>query len=101
MESVGTRVLVQSDGTWELELQVPREVSEIETDSQVGVLQTVNDGPGSVSTINLYHAALDSCLSKSSIAKTTIPEAKTYVGGDCSTHHERTPPTYWFSFQML
>ena len=47
LEAVGTRVLVQSDGTWELELQVPREVPEIETDSHVGVLQTLNDGPES------------------------------------------------------
>ena len=40
LEAVGTRVMVQADGTWELELQVPREVPPPE-----GGLQIVNARP--------------------------------------------------------
>lgn len=42
LEAVSTKVMVQSDGTWELELQIPREVAAHATD-----LQIVNSRPGS------------------------------------------------------
>ena len=45
LEAVGTKVIVQAEGTWELELQVPREVSAPEGD-----LQIVNSRPGSIYT---------------------------------------------------
>ena len=41
LEAVGTKVMVQADGTWELELQVPREVPALE-----GGLHIVNARPG-------------------------------------------------------
>ncbi len=46
LEAVGTKVIVQADGTWELELQVPREVPAPEGD-----LQIVNSRPGMNSSI--------------------------------------------------
>ena len=42
LEAVGAKVLVQADGSWELELQVPREVPESQE-----VLQIVNTRPES------------------------------------------------------
>jgi hypothetical protein len=42
LEALGTKVMVQADGTWELELQVPREVPALE-----GGLQIVNARPES------------------------------------------------------
>ena len=47
MEAVGTKVMIQGDGTWELELQVPRDVAAPATD-----LQVVNSRPGSNYTVN-------------------------------------------------
>ncbi len=46
LDAVGAKVLVQADGAWELELQVPRGVPAAEGPVQEGVLQTVSDGPG-------------------------------------------------------
>ena len=39
--------------------------------------------------VRAYSIYTTTRLIQSSNAKTTIPEAKMYVGGDCSTHHER------------
>jgi len=39
LEAVGATVIAHADGTWELELQIPREADEL--------LQTENTGPGS------------------------------------------------------
>ena len=47
LEAVGAKVLVQADSTWELELQVPREVREPQGD-----LQIVNTRPESIYTWN-------------------------------------------------
>ena len=47
LEAVGTKVIVQADGTWELELQVPREVQ-----AQEGGLQIVNTRPALASDGN-------------------------------------------------
>jgi site-specific DNA recombinase len=41
LEAVGAKAMVQADGTWELELQVPRQVPE-----PAGELQIVNSRPG-------------------------------------------------------
>ncbi len=49
LEALGTKVMVQADGTWELELQVPREVPALE-----GGLQIVNDRPGSISHLQSF-----------------------------------------------
>ena len=46
LEAVGARVVIQSDGSWELELQVPRVESE-----PVDPLQVVNSRPGSNYTV--------------------------------------------------
>ena len=48
LEAVGTKVIVQADGTWELELQVPREAVEPEAND----LQIVSSRPESVYTAN-------------------------------------------------
>ena len=42
LEAIGASVIIQADGTWELELQVPREVP-----APKGDLQIVNSRPGS------------------------------------------------------
>jgi hypothetical protein len=42
LKALGIRVMVQADGTWELELQFPREVP-----VPAGELQIVNSRPGS------------------------------------------------------
>ena len=47
LEAVGTKVIVQADGTWELEIQVPHEIA-----APVPALQIVNSRPGSNSTVN-------------------------------------------------
>ena len=47
LKSLSARVLAQTDGTWELELQVPREAP-----APAGELQIVNSRPGSVYTVN-------------------------------------------------
>jgi hypothetical protein len=46
LEAVGTRVIAQPDRSWEVELQVPQQVSE-----SVENLQIVNSRPGSVYTL--------------------------------------------------
>ena len=48
LEAVGAKVIVQADGTWELELQVPREPVEPEAND----LQIVNSRPESNYTAN-------------------------------------------------
>jgi len=45
LDAIGAKVLVQADGTWELEVQAPTEVATPSTD-----LQVVNSRPGSNST---------------------------------------------------
>ena len=52
LDAVGAKVLVQGDGAWDLELQVPRGVPAAEAPFQEGVLQTVSDGPESNYTRN-------------------------------------------------
>jgi hypothetical protein len=47
LEAVGTKVIVQADGTWELEIQVPHEIP-----APVPALQIVNSRPGSNDTVN-------------------------------------------------
>ena len=42
LEAVGTRVLAAGDGTWEVELEIPQEV----TDRELRPLQLVNTDPG-------------------------------------------------------
>jgi len=42
LEAVGTRVIVQTDGSWELELQVPRHIAEPTEGFHI-----VNSRPGS------------------------------------------------------
>ena len=54
--------------------------------SQIWVLGV---GVESNSTINTYRATLNIRISQSLTVKTTIPEAKMYVDGDCSTQDER------------
>ena len=48
LEAVGAKVIVQADGTWELELQIPREVPPLPAPA----LQVVNSRPGSNDTVN-------------------------------------------------
>jgi len=48
-------------------------------------MTNAGDGGESNSSIKSYRAALDVRITQSPTSKTTIPEAKTYVGGDCST----------------
>ena len=45
LEAIGAKVYVQPEGTWDLEIQVPREIVESEAD-----LQVVNSSPGWIYT---------------------------------------------------
>lgn len=44
LEAVGTKVLAQTDGSWELELQIPRQIT-----GPAEEVQIVNRRPGSLS----------------------------------------------------
>ena len=46
LEAVGTKVLAQTDGTWELELQIPRQIT-----APAEEVQIVNSRPGSNYTV--------------------------------------------------
>ena len=74
LEAVGTKAMVKADGTWELELQVPREVPAPE-----GGLQIVNARPESNSPSNRHQRSLN----KPSYV------AKTYITSNCALHLNR------------